>query len=434
MNTKVLKNKNFLLLMLGKAVSMLGSNMQQFALSLYVLAVTGSATIFASMMSISILPRLILSPVAGVFGDWFDRKKSIVALDFISGLLICAYALYYSISGELSLVSIYVLVILLEVTEVFFSSAMAAAVPSIVEKDELFQANSVKSVITSFCSIAAPILASLLCGLVGLHIILVICGISFILSALSELTIEIPATHKKPKKINIAAFKIDLVEGIKIIKDHKIIMNIIGIGMIINFCLSPLFSVGLIFIIREILKGSELQYGLFSTILALAMFIAPITLGHIAQKMKVGKLLVYVFALTAALIGLLASASSNLFIGLFTTNTVPFIVITFISFLIGMIVTLVNITVGTLFGTVVPKEFMGRTGAVLNLGLTVAMPLGQMISGIGLDLLPASYIVASTAGIMFLAILIYRKPLLEADNSTQVKVKDDIINENPISN
>ena len=434
MNTKVLKNKNFLLLMLGKAVSMLGSNMQQFALSLYVLAVTGSATIFASMMSISILPRLILSPVAGVFGDWFDRKKSIVALDFISGLLICAYALYYSISGELSLVSIYVLVILLEVTEVFFSSAMAAAVPSIVEKDELFQANSVKSVITSFCSIAAPILASLLCGLVGLHIILVICGISFILSALSELTIEIPATHKKPKKINIAAFKTDLVEGIKIIKAHKMIMNIIGIGMIINFCLSPLFSVGLIFIIREILKGSELQYGLFSTILALAMVISPITLGHIAQKMKVGKLLVYVFALTAALIGLLASASSNLFIGLFTTNTVPFIVITFISFLIGMIVTLVNITVGTLFGTVVPKEFMGRTGAVLNLGLTVAMPLGQMISGIGLDLLPASYIVASTAGIMFLAILIYRKPLLEADNSTQVKVKDDIINENPISN
>jgi len=434
MNTKVLKNKNFLLLMLGKAVSMLGSNMQQFALSLYVLAVTGSATIFASMMSISILPRLILSPVAGVFGDWFDRKKSIVALDFISGLLICAYALYYSISGELSLVSIYVLVILLEVIEVFFSSAMAAAVPSIVEKDELFQANSVKSVITSFCSIAAPILASLLCGLVGLHIILVICGISFILSALSELTIEIPATHKKPKKINIAAFKTDLVEGIKIIKAHKMIMNIIGIGMIINFCLSPLFSVGLIFIIREILKGSELQYGLFSTILALAMVISPITLGHIAQKIKVGKLFVYVFALTAALIGLLASASSNLFIGLFTTNTVPFIVITFISFLIGMIVTLVNITVGTLFGTVVPKEFMGRTGAVLNLGLTVAMPLGQMISGIGLDLLPASYIVASAAGIMFLAIFIYRKPLLEADNSTQEKVKDDIINENPISN
>lgn len=75
MNLKPIKRKDFSLLILGKLVSLLGSNMQQFALSLYVLALTGSATIFASMLSISILPRIILSPIAGVFGDWFDRKK-----------------------------------------------------------------------------------------------------------------------------------------------------------------------------------------------------------------------------------------------------------------------------------------------------------------------------------------------------------------------
>ena len=55
--------------------------MQQFVISLYVLALTGSATIFASMLSISILLRIILSPMAGVFGDWFDRKNySIIGL------------------------------------------------------------------------------------------------------------------------------------------------------------------------------------------------------------------------------------------------------------------------------------------------------------------------------------------------------------------
>ena len=179
------------------------------------------------MMSISILPRLILSPVAGVFGDWFDRKKSIVRLDFINGLLLCIYALYFSISGELSLISVYVLVILLEIIEVFFSSAMAAAIPSIVKNEELFLANSVKSVITNFCSIAAPILASLLYGFVGLQIILVISGISFILSALSELTIEIPATHKKPEKINLVAFKTDLGDSLNqvtngVLKDSSV--------------------------------------------------------------------------------------------------------------------------------------------------------------------------------------------------------------------
>lgn len=78
MSLKLINQKDFSLLILGKLVSLVGSNMQQFALSLYVLTLTGSATIFASILSISIIPRLILSPIAGVFGDWFDRKKSIV--------------------------------------------------------------------------------------------------------------------------------------------------------------------------------------------------------------------------------------------------------------------------------------------------------------------------------------------------------------------
>jgi len=415
MNFSLLKNKNFSLLVAGNAVSMMGSNIQQFALSLYVLAVTGSATIFASMMAISILPRLLLSPVAGVFGDWFDRKKSIVTLDFINGILIAAFAVYNGINGELSLVSIYMLVILLEVTEIFFGSAMGAVVPSIVDKEDLFQANSIKSVVNSVCSIASPLIASMLYAFLGLQAILIINSISFILSAFSELLIEIPATHKKPEKINLKAFRTDLVEGIKIIRDNRMIMNIIGIGMIINFCLSPLFNVGLIYVIRETLKGSELQYGVFATVISLAMLLAPIMLGGIAQRMKVGRLTVHVFGWTAALVGLLALVSTNLFIGLYSTNMVPFIAITIISFSIGMVITLANISVGTLFGTVVPKEFMGRTGTVMNLSLTVAMPLGQMVSGVALDILQPAYVIGATALIMVLAILNYRRPLLEAD-------------------
>ena len=126
MKLNLLKNRNFALLMAGKAVSLLGSDMQQFALSLYVLSITGSATIFASMLAISILPRLILSPIAGVFGDWFDRKRSIVTMDMVNSMLIGSYAVYFYLSGELSIFSIYLLVILLEITEIFFGAAMAA--------------------------------------------------------------------------------------------------------------------------------------------------------------------------------------------------------------------------------------------------------------------------------------------------------------------
>jgi len=431
MSNKVIRDKNFLLLMFGKAVSMIGSNIQQFALSLYVLAVTGSATIFASMMAISVIPRLLLSPVAGVFGDWFDRKKTIVTLDLINGFLLGGFAIYYRFNDGLSLASIYILVILLEMTEIFFDSAMSTVIPSMVGNEDLFKANSVKSVVSSACSIASPLLASPLYAFLGLQAIFIINSISFILSALSEMSIHIPAVHKKPEKINLKVFKTDLGEGLKIIKKNKMIMDIIGIGIIINFSLAPLFSVGLLFIIRETLKGSEIQYGLFATVIALAMLLSPIILGGIAQKIKIGKLMVYVFTWTAALVGLLALVSTNFFIGLYSTNTVPFIAITVISFLIVMVVTIINIALGTLFGTIVPKEFMGRTGAVMNLGLTVAMPLGQMISGIALDILPASYFVASVVIIMILAILKYYKPLLEADHATETTNQVVKSNEKP---
>ncbi|QNO14185.1 MFS transporter [Alkalicella caledoniensis] len=428
MNLRILKNKNFALLMLGKGVSMVGSNMQQFTLSLYVLAETGSATIFASMMAISILPRLVLSPVAGVFGDWFDRKKSIVTLDLFNGILIGGFAILYSVNGGLSLASIYVLVILLEITEIFFGAAMSAVIPSIVDEEQLFEANSVKSVILSGANMLSPLIAATLYAFAGLLVIFIINSISFILSALSELLIEIPCTNKKPDKINLGAFKTDLLQGVNLIKKHKIIMNIIGLGMILNFCFAPLFSVVLLFVIRETLVGSEIQYGFFAASVSFSMLLSPMLLGGIAKKIKVGKLLVYVFSIVAVFILLLSFATSKSFIGLYETNNVPILVVTLLTFTMAMIVSLANIGLGTLFDTVVPRQFMGRVGTTMNLGLTIAMPLGQMLFGIALDLFPASYVIAFASGIILLAVLYYQKPLLKADQSP-IKVEDTELNE-----
>ena len=157
MNKKLLKNKNFMLLVIGNFVSLIGSNIQQFVLSLYVLALTGSATIFASMLAISILPRIILSPIAGVFGDWFDKKKSIVILDLVNASVLFGFSFYLRLHSDLSIGLIYILVIILEITEIFFSSSMSAVMPSVVKKDEYLEANSLRTMLTSFGQLMAPI-------------------------------------------------------------------------------------------------------------------------------------------------------------------------------------------------------------------------------------------------------------------------------------
>lgn len=414
MNFELLKQKDFSLLISGKLVSLLGSNMQQFALSLYVLAITGSATIFASMLSISILPRLLLSPIAGVFGDWFDRKRTIVVLDLINSFIIGSFALIYIVRGGLSLRMIYILVILLEITEIFFDSAMSAVLPSLVDKDELLEANSFNSLVMNIGNILSPVIASLLYGTFGMKVVLIINSISFLLSAISEIFINIPKNHKAPEHINFKSFKKDLVEGINIIKGNKLISTMISLGTIINFCAVPLFSIGLIFIIKEVLKLTDYQFGIFQMIMSIAMLIAPLVMGLI-KDIKIGRLCYLSFTLVSLLILVMAIIPSSPLLNSFSSSLMPFILLSVVSFIIGVLVTVANIGIGTLFNEIVPLELMGRTSTVFNFAVTIFIPLGQMLFGALYDIMPASIVIGLAGVLKLIAIMKYKRTLLQYD-------------------
>ena len=137
MKFKLLKDKNFSLLMFGKITSLIGSSMQSFALSLFVLATTGSATKFASILSIALIPQLIFGPIAGVFVDRFNRKKILVILDLISGVVVSIFAVIYFITGELPIVYIYMLAIILSLISTLFQPALQTVLPSIIKKEDL---------------------------------------------------------------------------------------------------------------------------------------------------------------------------------------------------------------------------------------------------------------------------------------------------------
>ena len=426
MNMKLIKQKDFGLLILGKLVSLLGSNMQQFALSLYVLQLTGSAAIFASMLSISIIPRLLLSPIAGVFGDWFDRKKTIVLLDFLNSLIIAFYAVLFIIRGALTLPMIYVFVIVLEIVEIFFHSAMAAVIPSMVKKEELMEANSFNSLVMNIGQLIAPILGAALYGAFGLKIVLIVNSICFMLSALSEMFINIPKKHKKPEKIDVKSFVASLKEGIDIIKKNRLIYTMISLGTLINFSVAPLFSVGLIFIIKEVLKATDFQFGLFQSVLSLSMIVAPILCGGIMRKMKVGKLCYLSFLAIGLVILFMVPIPSKILMNSLNSNLLPYILLMAAAFIIGVLVTVANISLGTIFEQVTPVELMGRTSTIFNLAVTVFIPVGQMLFGFLYDIISPSYVVALSGIILILSVLKYKNNLLKADEEDNT---GDVIDE-----
>ena len=433
MNKELLKNKNFMLVIVGNFVSLIGSNIQQFVLSLYVLALTGSATLFASMLAVSILPRIILSPIAGVFGDWFDKKKSIVILDLINAFILFFFAIYLFYNEDLTIGLIYLLVILLEITEIFFHSSMSVVIPSVVDKEQYLEANSLRTMIISFGTLMAPILGAIIYGALGLMIAIIINAISFLLSAISEMFIKVPKTKSEDNQKSMSGFKKDFIEGIKIIKDSKPIKTIISIAMIVNFSIAPLFSVGLIFLVKEVLLQSDFRLGLLQTVLSASMIAAPILLTKKLKKMRLGDVLVISFLAIGFLIFLI-SATVNKNIMNINDGFLSYSIVLVTCFTIGIFTTAVNISVGTLFQKIVPMEYMGRTSTVLGLGCTLMIPIGQILFGYLYDIInPGIVMILNGAIIIFTVVFYYKKMhCIERDAKEEMTIYERSVRLNEI--
>ena len=154
MKFKLLKEKNFSLLMFGKVTSLIGSYMQSFALSLFVLSTTGSATKFASILAISLIPNLIFSPISGVIVDWFYRKNILIFLDLVSGIAVSIFAIFYLY--VLMLIITLLMCVFIGISNTCLNSGMQSVVP-------LEFLGRVSTVVSTGCMIASP-LSSILYG------------------------------------------------------------------------------------------------------------------------------------------------------------------------------------------------------------------------------------------------------------------------------
>ena len=81
-------NRNLRLLVLGQASSLVGNYTLKFALSMYILEVTGSAALFATFLSVAMVPTIVLSPFGGILADRGDRRRIMVTLDACAGLAV----------------------------------------------------------------------------------------------------------------------------------------------------------------------------------------------------------------------------------------------------------------------------------------------------------------------------------------------------------
>ena len=133
--------RNFTLLVLGQVSSLLGNYTLKFALSMYVLERTGSASVFAGPLAAAMAPTILLSPVGGVLADRADRRRIMVTLDALSGLAVLAAAAAMQAADHIAVIA--ALLFVLSILGAFESPTVQACVPQMLSGDDLLKGNAV---------------------------------------------------------------------------------------------------------------------------------------------------------------------------------------------------------------------------------------------------------------------------------------------------
>ncbi|MEM8505062.1 MAG: MFS transporter [Cyanobacteria bacterium P01_D01_bin.1] len=189
----------FVRIWIGQLVSTVGSYMTVFALLIWIWQQTGSATTLALVTFFSQLPRIAVTPFAGVIVDRFARKQLMILGDVVAAVGTLAIGLLFW-QGQLQLWHLYVVVTLYGCFGQLQTLAYSTSIALLVTKENYTRAESMVSAVGYSGAIFSPILAGSLYPLIGLTgiiaIDLVTFGIAFVLLAMA--TIPNPADSEKP--------------------------------------------------------------------------------------------------------------------------------------------------------------------------------------------------------------------------------------------
>lgn len=409
MKSKIEK-RNIILYILGNGVSQLGSIIYSFAIGLYVLNTTGSGMKFATTLILAFIPMIVLTPFAGVFADRFDRKRIVVIMDLMNGLLFLVVFAYIYLR-PLNLLVIYLTSFVTNILTTFFGIAFESAKPQLVEEENLQRINSTSQIIMAGSGILGPMLGGAVYAMVDIRLFILFNGLSFIGSGLSEILIDFNYNKKIPKT-NSETFKgvfASMKGGFIYLMGKKKIMKLFSYFLALNIAISIAIQVPLPYILNNYLKLSSSTYGVISGVFPVGMIIGAVLVGKFTEKYTNNKLflgLSYITSLLIIMVGI------PVFISILLLNqwtSLIYFSIIMISF--GFIVSLIDVPIMTMLQRSIEEEYRGRAFGILIPMIKIINPIGYFIAGALVNIINPFYVPLSV-GIILLIFVYARKNIL----------------------
>jgi len=240
---------------ISKLVGSFGAQVYAFAISFYILQMTGSATSFATNLICNILPRTLIAPFAGYVADNFSRKAIVITAQIATTLAIGGL-LTVSLTSGLSLIAIYTTTCVLSITSQFSGVAFTSSITGLVDEARIQRAMSMNQMSISFAAIGSPAVGGLLYGTVSMPVFLIMYIAASVVAVILESTMNFKLFAKRkeivegePTETMLQSMK----AGLAYLKLQPVLMVIIWVSLFINFLFGA-FMVGYSFILIEKMK------------------------------------------------------------------------------------------------------------------------------------------------------------------------------------
>lgn len=370
--------RNFVLLIMGQITSLFGNYILRLALSMYVLEETGSAAIFAGILSAAAIPAILLSPLGGILADRGNRRNIMVALDALTGCAVLCAALI--LSGDNALVVISILLVALSVLGAFETPTVQACIPQMQTGDNIIRGNAVVNQVASVSYLTAPMLGGIAYAAVGLKPVMYISVICFFITALFECFIKLDYQPGSNNGAYLSVIKDDFVSSIRFItREQRNILKMLSFAALSRFFVMGVTLVGLPYIVRTILGLDAKYYGGAESMLAVATILGSIAAGLLTGKMKIRRL-----SVTLAAIGICMLPAGAVF--LFPAAAVVKYAVNVVSFCgMQIAISIFSIFAVSIIQQNTPNHMIGKVMAYTSAITMCVQPVGQMVYGFLFD-------------------------------------------------
>ena len=388
------KSRPFTLYWIGHLISIAGSQMQLWALYWHLRTLSDQPMVISGIGLARFLPVILLSLIAGVAADRFDRRKTAIltqaALGFVALLLGLTTAW-----GIVSLWIIFGLVIMQAVVVAFDGPARQALIPSLVPRENLANAYSLNSIASKVGGILGPAISGVVIAYLGLQWAYWINAISYLAVIAALIGMGEIQTVIEQKTFELKwAFR-DIKEGIEFIKNSPIIFSVMFLDFFGTFFSSA--NTLLPFVAIDILHVGPIQYGWLSASQAIGTLIIGLYLSQKSQLLRQGMLI----SISMALFGL-----ATILFGISSWFWLTMLAL----ILIGAFDGLSNIIRNTVRQLQTPDAMRGRMMSITQIFFKGGPQLGEVESGLVAQILGVPFaIISGGLGCVLATLIVVKK-------------------------